>query len=178
MTIRELTEDDAAEYWALRLRALREEPEAFGSSFEESKDRPLEQTVQRLREGAASGDNIMLGAYDEGRLVGMVVIVRAPNEKSRHTANIYSMYVAREVRGRGYGRALLAAAVERARAMSGLEQVHIAVVTTNAAARSLYLSAGFEIYGVVPRALKLGEMYLDEEEMVLWLRPRAAGGAS
>lgn len=178
MTIRELTEDGAAEYWALRLRALREEPEAFGSSYEESKDRPLEQTVQRLREGAASDDGVTLGAYDEGRLVGMVVIVRAPNEKSRHTANIYAMYVAPEARGRGYGRALVETAIERARAMAGLEQVYLAVVTTNTAARSLYLSAGFEVYGIVRRALKLGETYLDEEAMVLWLRPQAAGSAS
>ncbi|HEU5440749.1 MAG TPA: GNAT family N-acetyltransferase [Ktedonobacterales bacterium] len=178
MPIRELTEQDAAEYWALRLRALREDPEAFGSSYEESKDRPLQQTNERLREGATSGDSFTLGAYDEGRLVGMVVIVRAPNEKSRHTANLYSMYVAPEARGRGYGRALVGAAIERARAMPGLEQIYLAVVTTNTSARSLYLSVGFEIYGIIPRALKLGETYLDEEEMVLWLHPARAGSAS
>ena len=39
--IRLLVPDDAAVYRALRLRALREHPEAFTSSFEEETVRPL-----------------------------------------------------------------------------------------------------------------------------------------
>jgi ribosomal protein S18 acetylase RimI-like enzyme len=80
------------------------------------------------------------------------------------------MYVTPEARGQAVGRALLLAAIERARAMPGVEQIHLGVVTSNVAARALYASAGFVTYGTEPHALKLGEgEYLDEELMVLWL---------
>ena len=39
--IRELTPDDAVSYCTLRLRMLREHPEAFTSSFEEESQKPL-----------------------------------------------------------------------------------------------------------------------------------------
>jgi ribosomal protein S18 acetylase RimI-like enzyme len=55
------------------------------------------------------------------------------------------------------------------RAQPELEQITLAVVTTNEAARSLYRSLGFATYGVEPRALKVGERYLDEDLMTLSL---------
>ena len=176
MRIRELSEDDAASYWALRLRALREEPEAFGSSYEESKERPLADAVERLRAASAKGD-FTLGAFEDGergdpgeRLVGIVAFVRAPGKKNRHIGDIFSMYVAPEARGKGYGRALVEALIARARTLDGLEQLILAVVTTNAAATALYRALGFEVYGQQRHALKLDDgRYLDEELMVLWL---------
>jgi ribosomal protein S18 acetylase RimI-like enzyme len=77
------------------------------------------------------------------------------------------MHVAAEMRRRGVGRALLLEACARARQVEGLEQLHLTVATTNAAARHLYRSVGFRPYGVEPHALKLGDRYWDEELMVL-----------
>ena len=177
MRIRELTEADLDAYWALRLRALREEPEAFGSAYEESKDRPLADVAARLRTIAEAG-NFILGAYeysdDDGqpgeRLLGIVAFERAPGKKNRHIGDIFQMYVASEARGKGYGRALMEALIARARALDGLEQLILAVVTTNAAAIALYRALGFEVYGVQRKALKLADdHYLDEQLMVLWL---------
>ena len=45
-------------------------------------------------------------------------------------------------------------------------QIHLSVVSENAAARQLYLSAGFRVYGLDPRALKVENRYLDEDLMV------------
>lgn len=169
MEIRELTEADAATYWALRLRALREEPEAFGSTYEESKDRPLEAVAARLREMAAQGDCI-LGASVDGALVGIVACVREPGRKNRHLAKIFQMYVAAEARGQGVGRALMDAAIARARAREGLEMLTLDVVTTNTVARALYLRLGFIIFGTAPHALKQDDgSYQDEDLMALAL---------
>ncbi|MFI5277447.1 MAG: GNAT family N-acetyltransferase, partial [Ktedonobacterales bacterium] len=89
MRIGELTEADTEAYWAVRLRALREEPEAFGSSYEESKERPLSVVTERLRAITQDG-NFLLGAFeDSGALVGIVAFERAPGNKNRHIGDIF-----------------------------------------------------------------------------------------
>lgn len=169
MEIRELAEDDAEAYWAIRLRALREEPESFGSSYEDSRARPLADVAGQLRNTRATG-GFTLAAVEDGALVGLVAFVRAAGTKNQHNADIYAMYVAPEVRGQGYGRALIAETLRRARALGGIEKVALAVVTTNSAARALYQSLGFTTYGVRPQALKLPDgRYLDEDYMILSL---------
>ena len=108
--IRVLSEADAADYWAVRLRGLREEPESFGSAYEESVDTPLEDVVRRLR---ASADCFVLGTFAK-HLVGTVGCHRKEGLKLRHKAMIWGMYVSPECRGRGLGRTLLTAAIARA----------------------------------------------------------------
>ena len=169
MQIRQLGEADAPAYRELRLRALREDPDQFGRTYEEEVDRPLTVTKERLRAQAAAGGSFTLGAF-EGTLIGVVTVLRGEGTKERHRATVVGMYVAREARGRGVGRALLEEARARAARIDGVEQLHLALVTTNEAARRLYRALGFVPYGVEPRALKFGERYWDEELMVLRLR--------
>jgi ribosomal protein S18 acetylase RimI-like enzyme len=80
------------------------------------------------------------------------------------------MYVAPEARRRGIGRALLLEAISRLRTAGDIEQVELTVVRTEEPARRLYLSAGFQVQGVLRHAMKMGDEYFDEEELVLWLK--------
>ena len=165
--IRQLEVSDAERYRAVRLRALREEPDAFGSSYEEQVERPLSFFEDRIR---PTERRVTLGAFDGDALVGMVTFMRESGTKDEHKGNIIGMYITPEARGKGLGRALLLAAIERARRMPGVEQIHLGVVTRNTAARALYLSVGFVVYGTEPHALKLPDgHYLDEDMMILWL---------
>jgi hypothetical protein len=41
------------------------------------------------------------------------------------------------------------------------------VGTTQDAAKQLYRSFGFEVYGTEPRGLKVGSSYVDEDHMIL-----------
>ena len=43
-----------------------------------------------------------------------------------------------------------------------------------AAAKRLYISLGFEVFAQESRALKIGDVYVDEDYMVLHLRPGAS----
>ncbi len=169
LNIRALTEDDVREFRKLRLRALKEHPDAFGSSYEAESAQPLEAVAGRMRRTAESPHDFTLGAYREGELVGMVGFFREQREKMRHKGTIWGMYVPSEEQGKGIGRALLTEAVARARLVPGLEQVGLAVVTPNRRARGLYASLGFETYGVEPNALIVDGEHLEEEFMVLRL---------
>ncbi len=162
--IRVITEADVDAFRALRLRALGEEPEAFGASTEDFATTPLSDVAEHLQ---AADDAFVLGAFVPD-LVGMVGFVREHGQKRMHKGFIWGMYVAPEARGQGVGRALMMEALARAVRMPGLEQIHLGVVATNAAAGSLYRSLGFTVYGAERHALKLGDRYVDEELMVRW----------
>lgn len=166
LEIRALTEADAESYRALRLEALERDPRAFGRSLNEFRLETLESIRARLVADGA----VTLGAFDDQELVGMASLVRQSGEKLRHKANIFGVYVTERARGRGIARVLLTDLLEWARSSVDLEQVQISVSVTQHAARGLYASLGFALYGLEPRALKIGEEYVDEEHMVLALQ--------
>ena len=66
---------------------------------------------------------------------------------------------------------MLRALLDRAIAMDGLEQIQLAVGDTQETAARLYRSLGFESFGVEKQALKVGDRYIDEDHMVLYVRP-------
>ena len=168
MDIRLLDESDAQLYKEVRLRALKNDPESFGSTYEQEVNRPLEKFVERIQQ---TKDQFTLGCFDDSnQLVGIVNFMRENRLKTAHKGNIYGMYVEPPFRGRRLGKSLLLALIERAtRECAGLEQIHLTVVSNNKSAKRLYTSLGFEVYGVEPNALKLDGQYFDEDLMILRL---------
>jgi ribosomal protein S18 acetylase RimI-like enzyme len=102
----------------------------------------------------------------------MATFIRATGLKESHKGHIFAVYVASAQRRQGVGRGLMSALLERAKRDSSLEQILLAVATCQTAAKQLYISLGFETYGTEPHALKLGSTYVDEDHMILRLRPQ------
>ena len=167
--IRPLTEADADAYHALRLRALREHPTAFAQPYESHEATPISDVSQRLQETSQSPSDFILGMFYGDELIGMVGFRRESRERVRHKGSIWGMYIASEAQGQGLGRALMREAIAIASTMPGLEQINLGVISGNESARSLYMSLGFESYGLERRAIAINGEYHDDEFMQLVL---------
>jgi hypothetical protein len=86
--IRTVTEADLEPYWALRLQALRDSPEAFGSAYEEQARRPLAEVRQRLK-AQCTLENFILVVIIDGQFTGMTGLFRHDSGKVRHKADIW-----------------------------------------------------------------------------------------
>jgi len=173
--IRILTADDVEAYWHCRQEALERDPEAFSSSVEDHLKLSREEILRRLT--ADPANNFVFGVFVGGKLRGTAGFVRESQPKSRHKGRIWGVYLGAELRGQGIGRRMLQTVLERAAKIEGVEQIILSVTTTQSAAIAAYRSLGFTSFGIEPRALKIGDRYVDEEYMILPL-PRKADPSS
>jgi len=159
--IKLLTCSDALAYRDIRLEGLRQNPEAFASTFEDERDRPLDWFKELITQSRIFGAVLPQG------LVGIVGLRSHADAKLRHKAMIWGMYVRHEARQYGIGERLIDAAVVYA--SSHVEQLQLAVIAdehvvwTNGAVRH------FIEYGHQINALKHGGRYYDDILMVKFL---------
>jgi RimJ/RimL family protein N-acetyltransferase len=164
-----LDDADAEAFRHLRRNALLEFPEAFSlTPDEEHADSKIE-FLRRFQTEWTAGDSMILGAFSSARLVGALGMLRRTREKQRHKAYIWILFVEQGFRGYGIGRHLAATTFGIAFQQHGLEQIQLNVSVENSAARSFYLSCGFESFGCESRALKVQDQFIDSELMVLHL---------
>ena len=168
--IRQLNESDAEIYHALRLRALKEHPTAFAQPYESQLSTSIDEVGLRLRQAAESPHDFILGTFSDDVLIGMVGFRRERGDRVRHKGTIWGMYIVAEAQGQGLGRALIQDAIRRASEMHGLEQIGLGVISGNAYARNLYISLGFESYGLEKRAIVINGEFHDDELLQLFVR--------
>lgn len=168
MEFRKLVAEDASAYWELRLEALQNSPEAFGTSYEEAIQR--ENPIERVKGNFKVKGNYTFGAFNQYKLIGMVTLSQESSLKMKHRANIFAMYVSPAGRGKGIGKALMELAIEQARDSHEIEKINLSVVSSNGAAKNLYVQLGFKIFGTEEMALKVGDTYYEEYHMSLILK--------
>ncbi|MBB6447939.1 GNAT family N-acetyltransferase [Bacillus benzoevorans] len=167
MEIRKLTTlEDARKYHSIRLESLENSPESFASSYEEEKDLSIEEMKNQFQ----CNDSFTYGAFENGELVGIITLHKEKLYKLSHRAHIGAMYVSPSKRSLGIGKVLMEEAIKKAKHIEGLEQVYLAVVSTNESAKKLYFSLGFEIFGTEKKGLRLeNNIYYDVDYMILFI---------
>ena len=154
-----------AALWALRLRALRDHPEAFGADYDEWRARGPEPFRQRV---FGTPGTVVFGAFEADTLLAMTG-VSPETGKRAHIAYVWGVYTAPDARRRGIATRLIAAALDHCRAAPGVRQAHISVNADNATARRVYETAGFVAWGREPRAIALPGRFHDEIHMAKML---------
>jgi ribosomal protein S18 acetylase RimI-like enzyme len=156
--------DEWPSYRDLRLRALTESPEAFGSTLAQELPRSDEEWEQRLLSGIRSAADLPLVARLGTASVGLAwcrVLHAEPG-----TASLYQVWIAPEHRGCGIGRRLIQTSMDWAR-MKGVQQLVLSVTCGDTPARRMYEQLGFIAAGR-PQPLRPGSDLL-EQPMLLSL---------
>lgn len=118
------------------------------------------------------GDHLV--AELDGSVVGYVRLQPpTPLPESRWVLGINGLAVAPSARGRGVGRALLAAAEDQAR-RAGAVKLSLRVLGTNTAALRLYERAGFTLEGVLRHEFRIDGVDVDDHLMARHLDPAGA----
>jgi ribosomal protein S18 acetylase RimI-like enzyme len=151
--IRRLPPTRWKEYRKLRLEALRSEPSAFASAYEEEKVLPEDEWRRRIRN--------TLFAMRDGTPVGMIVYSFNTRLKTRHIAGIYGVFVGTAHRGEGIGEMLVQSALSRIRRNKSILKVQLSVNPGLRPALELYKKAGFVVSGRARRELKIGRRFFD-----------------
>lgn len=152
LTVRRFAPEEWRLYRDLRLYALRESPDAFGSTHAHEAQRVDSEWASRLARGVHSSWDLPLVAEVSAEPCGLAWA--RIDENAPAIAYLYQMWVAPTWRRQGIGRALLDAAVAQAR-IAGAHTLELSVTIGNSEAMRLYERVGFHPIGE-PKPLRLG----------------------
>lgn len=158
--LRALAKEDFAEYAAFFAEGARRHPDTLRIAPEDFEQSPFptEESDARV--------TLVRERIPDGRWVAVGTLERELGRRKRsHIAWIVRMYAAES--GRGHGRAVLAALVDRARRFPGIEKLNLTVAAENTAAVELYASFGFVVFSREPMAFRGTSGFVDELSMTL-----------
>ena len=144
MEMRRVDRDGWEQLRDLRLRALQDAPNAFGSTYAEESLRTDADWVGWAADLAVGGSSFGVVA-DDGGWIAMAV--GAPHRDHPGEAGLFAMWVAPDARHAGIGRALVEHVVDWARSRD-FPVLRLLVTRTNGGAIRMYRRCGFTDEGV------------------------------
>ena len=145
VVIEPITRQNALAFKAVRLRALKDSPTAFSSTYaDESRDTDEDWLRRADRwNGDRSVSFLALGSAEPCGIIGSFLDRAEPSK-----AHLVSMWVAPAHRRKGVGRALVHAVLDWARSKDA-QTVCLAVTSNNDTAATFYGSLGFSFTGAI-----------------------------
>jgi ribosomal protein S18 acetylase RimI-like enzyme len=134
--VRQLLPDEWEALRDIRLRALADAPDAFGSTLSEE----VARGDDAWRDWASRLDRVIVVAERGGRLVGLASGGPAPG--GDRAAGLYAMWVDPQARGTGAAPRIVALVEDWARA-AGYGQISLGVTMTNGRAIAFYERLGY-----------------------------------
>jgi RimJ/RimL family protein N-acetyltransferase len=162
VTVHLLDPHDAEQFKALRLLAVDNCPTAIWPTREEEMARSIAEVADRIR---STPTQAVFGAFKNELLIGITGVRRETMCQVKHKATIWGVFVSPLYRGQGIAQTLLSAASTHAAKEWDVIQLMLCVNAENLAAKRLYVSHGFQKFGLEPRAMKVADRFYDEEYM-------------
>lgn len=141
MEVRRILSDEWRTFRELRLRALQDAPDAFGSTYAQESANADEEWIRWVSQLAGVGGSFGVVAVEgDTRWIGLAV--GAPHRDHPGQAGLFAMWVDPSARGTGVGTALVESVVGWARS-AGFPVLRLQVTASNDAAIRLYERCGF-----------------------------------
>ncbi|MCL5408203.1 MAG: GNAT family N-acetyltransferase [Candidatus Thermoplasmatota archaeon] len=156
--------DDLVENYYSFYDELKEAPD-FGIIFYQKKP-DYESEVEwfsALYRRVKEGNALAVVAEEDGKIVGLCDAHRLrPGSEISHAA-VLGITIKKEYRGRGLGFRMIQKVIELSRGK--FEMLKLEVFSVNSVAMNLYRRLGFVEYGMLPGAIKRGNVYFDSVHM-------------
>ncbi len=138
----ELPPEQWRRYREIRLESLREEQQAFGSSYADMEQRPETYWQERLADATHGEKSWLFFAQRGEQLIGMI---GAFFDEVQEAAHIVSVYVTKKERGKGVGKVLMERILAEIGKNEGIHKAFLGVNQEQTAAVEMYRHFGFMV---------------------------------
>ena len=143
ITRRRITPEDTALYKAIRLTALQESPDSFGSTYAGALERTEESWADQVNSSASGPDRVIQLVFHDEECIGLGALYRIP---SSDVGELLSMWIAPAFRGTEAGVILGKALLTWAKSV-GITSVLLEVLAENHRAIGYYEKLNFTSTG-------------------------------
>jgi ribosomal protein S18 acetylase RimI-like enzyme len=163
MKVKRVTSADWQEYKKIRLEALKNEPQAFGSSYNRESERTESEWQNKLAKSEdLNGTSFSYAALREG----VFVAIGGAYQDNNKQWNIIAVYTKKEFRGQGLGQKVFESIINELKARK-IKKAYLCVNTLQVAAQALYKKNGFVVKRIIKDQLLGDGKYYDEVEMFI-----------
>lgn len=158
----EIPPEDWRMYRNLWLEALQETPQAFLATYEEEQYTPDEKWQSRIEKVRKAETQVMVFAYREKELIGMMGAYINNNPKVKHIADVWTAYVKIEHRKKGVAKKMMVELLKKVEARPDIKKIKVGSIQSQHLAVNLYKEFGFEMIGIYKQEIHVGDKFYDE----------------
>ncbi|NQV50864.1 MAG: GNAT family N-acetyltransferase [Candidatus Marinimicrobia bacterium] len=160
LSVRRIRSGEADLFKKLRLQALKESPDAFGSSYEETEQRSAESWVNQVESSAQGSDRATVIAFQDDLPAGLAALYRMDN--TPHMGELLQVWVSPEVRGQGVAGALIDNLFDWA-SRNNFKTIVAGIISGNEQAVHFYEKHGFSAAEGISVGCPAGSLVLKKE---------------